>query len=313
MRAFVVIVAFAYASLGRDAHGQSAEDEADALLREGSRHGEAGRWAEAIACFRRADALYPRALDDCNVGIAYAGWGRLAQASLHFALCRARVAGQLPDWVLRRHERVLSELRAGPFGRLRLSVEPADATAATPAFEPDEAWAPAMVQELWLPAGLQRLSVRAQGHRPELREVSIEPGGTTSVLVVLTPDAAPPALALRPPLGPLPRASSRTRAPPAPRLTARPGAGPWPLVSVAGGGVLVALGVAFHALAIGTKADAEGLDPVPPGEPYPEFEGLAETYRLQRGAAIGMYSAGAIATAVGVIAWLLDRRSGEAR
>src|SRR5262245_36916970 len=91
----------------------ASADRADDLVVAGQARATAGRFEEAIAKFREADAVRPSALHSCLIGLAYLRAGRLDEAEREFAACRRRSSARdpVPDW-LPAEERRLADQRA---------------------------------------------------------------------------------------------------------------------------------------------------------------------------------------------------------
>lgn len=106
----------------------ASADRADDLVIAGRELAMTGKFDEAIARFREADAVRASALHSCLVGLAQLRAGRLDEADREFAACRSRSTSEdpVPGW-LAVEERKLAERRA------------AAPAAATPTPEPEPA------------------------------------------------------------------------------------------------------------------------------------------------------------------------------
>lgn len=267
---------------------------ADALVVEGNKLGRAGELDAALAKFKEAFHLVPRAFYACNIGLAYARKEEWARAHYYLALCRSRwdtdEKRPLESWVSQRVDEAVAKLQAGAYAPVRVEVQPAGATIQVSAFSADE---PVTAGALfWLPFGHHRLTVTMAGYREKVVEVELSDRSEKSVAVTLEAireDAVDPVV-------------SREAAVPAqPSRGRRSSAVPW-IVAGAGGALLVAGGVS-HVIALGTKSDAEEL---PPGD---AFEDKRSAFRTQRKVAIALYGAGAITAGIGL--FLALRGGGE--
>lgn len=177
--------------------GTAAADdqaEADRLTIDGAKLAEAGRFDEAIASFRRAEALAPRAINDCNIGLAYARSDRPAHAHFFLRRCRARAPEALPSWVDARMQKLDAALRAGSFAPVDLVVTPAGATVTIASFLPDDL--ASVSSPVWLPSGAHDVIAARPGFVALTRSVAID--GKVPQTVRLELDAEPSAAAAAP-------------------------------------------------------------------------------------------------------------------
>ena len=163
--------------------------EADRLVEEGAAFGRERRWDDAIARFEAADALFPRAIHACNIGLVHARTGRPERALMHLAACQARTTEPLPPWVERRVAQTRAALVKGQYAPLEL-------VAGTPGVQVTVLHFGAAVftppVTVWLPFGDHRLHAVAPGREP-LDEVlpvtSKAPLRRLLVLALALPDA----------------------------------------------------------------------------------------------------------------------------
>ena len=272
------------------------QSDADALVREADTHFVAGEFHRAIQKLKGAQRLYPRAEQDCNVGLAYTRLERWHQAHLFLDRCRRFATSALPEWVDPRFSDVLSHLESEDYGLLALAVDPTGADVRASAYAPDEsALAPA---ELWVPAGEHRVHASKEGYRPESRVVTVERGAKVVLSLALVAEvvAAPPEPVALPP-EPVVEVEA------APAVEAeRP---IWPWIVLGTGVASLGAAVGLHVLAVDTRSEAEGLPPGLGGGAHPDFSGLESDFELERGLAIGFYAAAAVATGVAIYG-LLD-------
>jgi hypothetical protein len=266
---------------------------ADALVTEGARLGGEGRLEEAILRFKAAEARFPRALHDCNVGLAYARLGRLPQAHWFLSRCQRRATEPLPEWVAPRLETTLSQLRAGPYAPVRLETSPQSAPVTISTFAPDESVDPPA--DVWLPQATEVvLTARAadDAARGEAR-VRLPSPAPTRVLVEVrasNPASAPVPASLPAPV-PTPEAPFLAEPAPAPVESASPS---WPWWLTAGGGLAVVGGGLALASAAGLAEDARAASSAG------RYDDLRDRAELRWGAGWALVGAGAVALGVGL-------------
>lgn len=278
-------------SLAVAAHAQDPRGEADALVVEGARLGEEGRFEEAILRFKAAESRLPRALHDCNIGLAYARLARLPQAQFFLERCRRRSAEPLPAWVSPRAETTLAQLRAGRHAPVRVETSPGLAPVLVSVFAPDEQVdTPA---DLWLPLDVEitldavRPGQPAAGAR--VRLVSTAPSRVVidlpAVPAVVAEPPAPPSLA--PPV---------VQAPPPPEPAPGPAARPvWPWIVAGVGALALGGGVWSTVSGAGLAEDARGArDP-------DRYDDLSDRAEFRWGLGWGLVGAGATALATGLL------------
>jgi tetratricopeptide (TPR) repeat protein len=308
------------------AQAPTARQQADALVREGKAAADAGRLLDAITAFHRAEALLPRAIHDCNIGLAYARLERWPQALLFLESCRARTTEGLRDWVPPRIAEAERKLAAGSFAPIEVTATPAGARVTASSL--DETFtAP---RRVWLPFGETHLTASAAGYVDEKRTVAITSRAPQTIDLALHPPPVatvePPATAARPAETTATRPVETTAAPPATppvrdaaaapeagRVATRPIAWSDVVIKVdaerarrnsflrAGitllvGGVaqlIVGLGLHLHAV-LSIKPAAEQL---PPGD---AFNAQLDKFRGERDAAIASYVVGSAAAVTGV-------------
>ncbi len=249
------------------------------LVAEGTALGGQNRYEQALTRFLVAADRHPSATHDCLVALAYARIGRLTPARLWLDAA-ARRGDVRPPWCASTLvDDVTAQLATRGFVAIEVVVTPADA----------EVWIGDDVhvrggRTIWLPPG--EVAVRAQrtGHQPVERRDPVVAGARLVLdlpAIVATPDR--PVRAAPPP------SASRSRL-------------PW-LVAGAGGAALIAGGV-FHALAAGTRADANAESPA-----SGSFATLDARFVQQRAVALSLYGAGAVGVGVGL--WLATRSGDE--
>jgi len=296
MRVVCATAAVLVASLAGPATAQPEKppETAAGLVAEGERLAREGRIAESLPMFRRAAEREPSGKHECLVALTYFRLERHPEAWLHIE--RARALGKRPSWcgdevLVRDVERALDK---GGFAPVEIDAKPSGAQLTVSSFAPEEKLrAPVRV---WLPWGRQRVRVEHEGYRPREVEAVVEGKQTIQLDVVLEPVEA-----VAGPEEVEPGIASNTA-----RDDRRATAGgrsrwPWGLV-VVGAAALVG-GAGFHLAAASSRdAAAEMYD-------GPAYEAEIDRFRIRRTAAIGLYAAGALVTATGVV--LLMRRGGE--
>jgi len=255
--------------------------EADRLVAEGAALGQRGDWDGAILRFEQADALFPRAIHACNIGLAHARANRPEKALVNLGACQARATEPLPPWVARRTSEARDALSKGAFAPLEL-------LSATPGLHivvshyGDASFTPPVT--LWLPLGEHHLIASAPGKvtRDEVLTVASKAALRKDITLDDVPVVVPEPVESGPvesgpvesgpvvpdPIEPHPIALTTVIAPdpkPAPDLTPA-----WVTIGV--GGACVVTGTIFYGLALGTQSHAERTDP------GPDFDALNDTF-----------------------------------
>ena len=286
--------------------------QADTLAVEGNALGRDGKFERAIHKFKQANALFQRALYDCNIGLAYVRLQQFHQAHLFFVRCKERwekleKRPQTP-WVTQRVRETVAHLNAGNYSRASIAVTPSHAKVLLSAFETDEH--PPMGREFWLPVGTHELVVTAPRHARHTQSLSITRGQLQSVTVTLAKLAPPPAPRPEPALPvPTPRRAAQTSkhkdaatTSVSTRVARKPKRPIAAIAVTASGGAALVAGGLFHALALQTKSDAEKL------EDGQAFRDKRSKFRTQRNIALGLYGVGAAALGTGLYLWIRHSR-----
>lgn len=296
MRALGAFVVVLLGTLTAPATAQpgDAGDSPEALVAEGERLARDGRIAESLPYFRKAAAREPSGKHECLVALTYFRLVRHPEAWLHIE--RAKLLGGRPEWcgdsMLVRD--VMRALEGGGFAPVEIDTEPSGAQLSVSSLAPEEALAAPV--RVWLPWGTQRVRVVHGGYEPREIDVVVEGKDAIRLSVALEPSgtsAGEDTGDLGPSAGDQPRRERDRRG--------SPRRWPWGLV-VVGAASLVG-GAGFHLAAASSRATAADL------YDGPEYEAEIDRFRLRRTAAIGLYAAGAVLTATGVV--LLARRRGE--
>src|SRR5437870_5340521 len=145
---------------------------ADQLVRDGQTLGEANQYVEALAKFKEAARLYPRAVDDCNIGAAYAELAQWPQAQLFLDRCRSRASSPAQrEFADRRLAETTTALGADAYAPVEVVVEPAGAAVTVSSFAPDESFTPPRV--VWLAHGKHQLAIERDGYQSVTVEVEV--------------------------------------------------------------------------------------------------------------------------------------------
>jgi hypothetical protein len=269
--------------------------QADALVRKGNELGGAGKLAEAIAAFKEAEQLVPRAVPLCNIGLAYGKLGKPALAHLYLRRCRERWTATedkaAPAWIDAELAKLDKQL-VGGHGRIDLKLRPADARAVTSAFAADD---PLPAGRIWLPLGDHTITVSADEHDSKTVPVHVSQGtqGLAITHARTTDAVAPPPRDPPPPVdGRKPPAVEDRPPEPIDRPMPPPRRSRLPFYTGIGGVLLLGGGVTFHVLALGAKDEAEKY-----AADDPRFASHASDFRRDRALAIGLYAAAGVALA----------------
>jgi hypothetical protein len=301
----------------------SPRERADAHLREAATAGQAGDWDAAISAFRKAEALFPRAIHDCNIGLSFMRSGRPHMAWTYLGRCQVRATDALPPWVDTMRRDALTQMRSGAFAPVEITATPPSLYVSVDAL-PDETFVPTAspgaalgTLVLWLPHGAHTLRFGAPDHVPDVRSLDVEGRETTRLSVALARTPAPQVSTPE-------RVPAGTKASPSDVLgggTARPGGGvsdativglDAPPASASSGpdrspsltswlvlGTGVALlgsGLVARAAAADTAAEPTRLR-IP--ETDPRFDDITARYELQNTLWIALALTGGIMTAAG--------------
>ncbi len=222
--------------------------QADRLVEEGAALGEKGQWDAAIERFEAADALFPRAMHACNIGLAHARANRPEHALLKLTSCQARTTEPLPSWVDKRVAEARDLLTKGNYAPVELVATPG--TQLTIAHFGKAVFAPPIT--VWLPFGEHRVHAEAPNRKPHDELITLTsrtPLRRELMLDLLpVPDPIPdpiPAPDPEPePDAPTTVTRSLSRAP------------AWIAIGVGAG--LLATGTIFHFVAKDSRDEAEG-------------------------------------------------------
>jgi hypothetical protein len=298
------VVLTAVLAIGAMATSAAADDddvsEAEALALEATAIGNQGDFAGAIPLLQQAIAIDDLPRYRCPLAVAHYKLEHWPQAHLLFGICLEH-SGQIDTKTLQDIPAVYAyaekKLGAGEYGSVHLSVTPATATITVSAFDERESFT--VPRTVWLPVGGHEATISAPGYDTKVIQLEIARGQNELEPIALErspiaagddDDDAPPGdddddgPGLVAPGG----TSDRMRPP------SRTGA--YISFGVAGAGLLG--GAVFHLLALGTVDELEGL-----GDGDDRNEKIDEL-KLERTFMAGLYTAGAIAAAVGIYLWL---------
>ncbi len=289
------------------AAARTPRDVADALVRDGARLGEAGQWDDAIARFRAAEAAFPRALHDCNIGLAYVRSQRPHLGWTWLGRCQSRATEPLPAWVETRRREALATLRKGNFAPVDIVLTPSHATFAIDTL-PDDVFATTAspgaafaTATLWLPFGTHTIDITADGFSSMRREIAVDAREALRVEVSLVPA---PTVAMPPiPIGETPDTPFEPGLPASPdesgplvrRLPDDDDGAPigaW--ITFGSGLAALGAGTILYGVAADTSHEASQL------EAGDAFDRKLAAFERERGFSYGLLGAGAIATGIGL-------------
>jgi hypothetical protein len=183
-RRVAVVLAVAFAARAARA------DEIDDLVIRGKALAKAGELTQAIAQFRRADAMRPRAQHACLIGLAYTRRELWLLADLWFARCRARANANdpLPEWFDEAEQQLAAKVSAARAATITIRVAPASAhaTVKISSFDFDEVLAPGTIH---LAPGRYTLEAGAPGFARQKRTIVAEDGAKQTIAITLSPVA----------------------------------------------------------------------------------------------------------------------------
>ncbi len=270
-------------------------ETSDDLVTQGQELARQGRIDDAIARFRAADAVEPRAVHSCLIGLAYLRGGALGNAEVSFAHCHQRSTAPLPVWVAKEEQDLVARLEASTLGTVTLVLDADIVSLAVPALLDGGAFPP--IQRLRLPAGAHRIvgSTRDGG---ELVTTVVVEQRTAHEATLVAPRATAPD-----PVVPAGTGAGDVRPIPAPRPIPPPRS-LVPKVFVIGGGAAVIAGALVHVLAV--RPARVDLEAAPTGADYDAALG---DYTTPRSLTIGLYAIGGAALITGAVLGWRDRRA----
>jgi protein-S-isoprenylcysteine O-methyltransferase Ste14 len=283
----------------------AADPSGDQLRASGEKLAKDGRYSEAIAAFKAADKLTPRATNWCLIGLAYTRRELWPQAEIAIERCTrlASAADPLPSWLPALEAQLAARLAAVDVAAVDIAVEPAGVTAelTVSSFAPDETFHARVIH---LPFGHQVISATAPGYARADVAIDIADRKPQHVVLKLQSSAAAqPEVASTPPpiIATRPVAVAPVAEVPAPQRV-RPV--PW-IVMGAGAGLAVA-GAIVEATWFKTARDQ--LSSATDKGAYDQWSG---TFDTRREVVIGLYAAGAVAVGVGLVMELTGHRADE--
>ncbi len=258
-------------------------DPADDLVNQGQQLAKQGKLREAITKFRAAEAIHPRALHDCLIGLAFARAGQLSASEIAFATClqRATPDDPLPPWVATEKTALTAKLDTSAFGTVELALAPPLETVQIAAVDPDPFVPP---RSFHVAVGSHVVIARTKDGREARQTVEVVAGKPTAVTLELAAEHEQ---------APAPKEEL-----PPPRTHAR---GRHTLFLYAGAGALVAGGL-VHALVVypaykdlkNAQTDADYDDNYP-------------RYNAGRITSAGLYLVGAALVGTGLVLRARDR------
>lgn len=315
------LLAVVFASPVRADEAAAARVRARGIAKEATALGRQGRFEEAIARFRDAERVSPRALHMCNIALAYTRLERWVEAHWHFVRCRDRWEAEesrpLEPWVAPRIEAIASTLAEVDAARVLLSVRPAGARVEIPSLAPGEQ---VQVGEVWLAFGTHQVVVSHPGYMDQTLTLEVADRSARTVVAQLVPrpPQPPPAEPVQP-VAPDPVSAPAERDPVAtagPVLesvavtdpsSSRLDHGPRDLrwLGWSGVGLAVAVGALGGGLHVAAVASSDRVEDLPEDDPGLDDE-LSSFRRLRASAIAGYGVAAVLLAASGVV--LLKRR-----
>jgi hypothetical protein len=279
----------------------AADPTGDELRANGEKLAKDGRYSEAIAAFKAADKLTPRATNWCLIGLAYTRRELWPQAEITITRCKqlASTADPLPSWLPALEAQLASRLASVDVAAVDIAVEPAgtEAELTVSSFAPDETFHARVIH---LPFGHQVISASAPGYART--DVAIDIVDRTPKHVVLKLQSnvvAKPEVVTPPPPTPTPTPVAVVTTPvSAPEPQRR--LAPW-IVMGAGAAIAVA-GAIVEATWYKSAHDQLASDN------YMQYPGDEGAFDTRRDVVIGLYAAGAVAIGVGVVLELTGHR-----
>lgn len=270
-------------------------DAARAHYQAGVHAYEAQRYPEAIAEFRTADRLAPRAALSYNVARAYDALGDTARALEFYRDYLRRDAAAANAGTTRARIGELETLLAQRgVQQLSVSSEPSGAS-----LRIDERLVGKTPWTGELPPGPHRLTLVLPG-RPEVTRAIELPAGR-ALAVELDVTSSPPA-PVAPSAAPAPAAATAPAPARVAREPARVSFGPWPYVALGAGGLGLLGSLGFELARRGSESDAENASHRDYGRHYDRMESQEATARVLLG--VG----GALALTGGVLLLLEQRQ-----
>jgi hypothetical protein len=283
----------------------AAAPTGDELRANGEKLAKDGRYSEAIAAFKAADKLTPRATNWCLIGLAYTRRELWPQAEITIERCKqlASAADPLPSWLPALEAQLASRLASVDVAAVDIAVEPASATAelTVSSFAPDETFHARVIH---LPFGHQVISASAPGYpRADVAIDIVDRAPQHVVLKLQSTVAAKPEVAQTPSpsLSPAPVVVT-----PAPVAAPEHHRGLTPWIVMGGGAALAVAGAIVEATWF--KSAHDQLASEPNNTAYASDEG---TFDTRRDVVIGLYAAGAVAVGVGVVLELTGHHRDE--
>ena len=260
--------------------------EADRLVEEGAALGQKGQWDEAIERFEAADAIFPRAMHACNIGLAHARASRPEHALLKLTSCQARTTEPLPSWVDKRIVEARELLTKGSYAPVELVAAPG--TQVTIAHFGKAVFTPPIT--VWLPLGQHRLHAEAANKVPLDEVIDLTPKAPLRRELVL--DVMPAPDPIRDPDPVLDPITEPTPPQTVTRSVSRAPA--WITLGVGAG--LLATGAVFHFVAKDSRDEAEGFT-----ADDARYKSARSDFVTERDLSTAFFIGGGVVAATGVV------------
>ncbi|HEY1814735.1 MAG TPA: hypothetical protein VGG74_20450 [Kofleriaceae bacterium] len=285
----------------------AADPTGDQLRASGEKLAKQGLYSEAIAAFKAADKLVPRATNWCLIGLAYTRRELWPQAEIAIERCHrlAAVDDPLPSWLAALETQLASRLAAADVAAVDIAVEPAGTPAelTVSSFAPDETFHARVIH---LPFGHQVISATAPGYvRTDVAIDVVDRKPLHVVVKLIGAEHAEPLPPAPPPVVVTPPAAVVVARAPEPTPPQQPTSlAPW-LVMGAGAGVAIAGGIVE---ATWFKTAHDHLAQATTTSEYAQWSNAFDT---RRDVVIGCYALGAVAVGVGVVLELTGHHADE--
>jgi len=161
-------------------------DTAEQLQAKGEQLAKLARYPEAIAAFKQADAIEPRASHACLIALAYLRGEAWPQAEIFLARCHARATAEdpLPDWVPEAEKLIAQKVATARVAEVDIAVDPPgiDAKVQVSTFPQDEAFEP---RKIHLPFGHHTIVASANGYITGQQDIDITDATPQRIAIVL--------------------------------------------------------------------------------------------------------------------------------
>jgi hypothetical protein len=170
--------------------GQSLEDQARVLFREGNDRYAKGDYQGALDRFRKAKALHPSYKIDLNIGTALNALGRHTEAAEHYDLFLRRADRVAPRDLVKEVATSLDELR-GKLGSFEVTCSLPGAKVEV---DGRQVGMTPLTRPLYVEPGSHQIAVRKIGYDPHVVTLALAPGERKRLVVPWQHEKAPVAV-----------------------------------------------------------------------------------------------------------------------